>query len=319
MTGMAIGRVKRTPLRDVWKDEAKDFTPWLVDNIDVLGEALDLTFVSAEREQRAGTFSVDITAQEKSGRKFIVENQLEKSDHEHLGKVVTYLAYLEASAAVWIVEEPRPEHVTAISKLNEGIADFYLVKLEAVNIEESPPAALFTLITGPSIEAKEKGQRQREESAQEEACREFWSELLNYAKTRTKLHSSISPGPWTYVTTKIRREVALNYYVRKNNTVIGIEIDQGQGSDGKNRRVFNRLKSKQELIEQEFTNSLTWQDRENTRLCRIFHDIAGGGWADRDKWDGIHERMVDAMIRFHDALEPHLDFATTEGASASED
>lgn len=316
---MAIGRVKRTPLREVWKNEAKDFTPWLVENIDVLGEALDLTFVSAEREQRAGDFSVDITAQEESGHKFIVENQLGQSDHEHLGKVVNYLAYLEASAAVWIVGEPRPEHVTAISKLNEGIDDFYLVKLEAVNIEESPPAALFTLITGPSIQAKEKGKRQREESAQQEACREFWSELLNYAKTRTKLHSSISPGPWTYVSTKIRGEIALNYYVRKNNTVIGIEIDQVPGSDDRNRRVFNWLKSKQELIEQEFADSLTWQDRENARLCRIFHEIAGGGWADRDKWDAIHERMVDAMIRFHDALEPYLDFATKEGALSSED
>ena len=315
---MAIGRVNRTPLRDVWNDEARDFTPWLVDNIDVLGEALDLSFVSVQREQRAGDFSVDIAAEEEGGGKFIIENQLGKSDHDHLGKVVTYLAYLEVSAAVWIVGEPRPEHVTAISKLNEGIADFYLVKLEAVSIEESPPAALLTLIAGPSIQAKEKGKRQREESAQQEACREFWTELLNYAKTRTKLHS-ISPGPWTYVSTKIRGEIALNYYVRKNKTIIGIEIDQGPGSDDKNRHVFNRLKSKQELVEQEFADSLTWQDHENTRLCRIFHDIAGGGWADRDKWNAIHERMVDAMIRFHDALEPHLDFATTENALSSED
>jgi len=305
-------------LREVWKDEAKDFTPWLVDNIDVLGEVLGLTFVSAEREQRAGDFSVDITAQEeKSERKFIIENQLGKSDHDHLGKVVTYLAYLEAKAAVWIVGEPRPEHVTAISKLNEGIADFYLVKLEAVNIEESPPAALFTLITGPSIQAKEKGERQREESAQEEACREFWSKLLDYAKNKTELHSSISPGRWPYVGTKIRSEIDLKYYVRKKDTRIGIEIDQGPGSDEKNRIIFDQLKLRQESIEEVFEDSLVWEAKEGTRRCRVFYDITGGGWADQDKWEGIHEQMVEAMIRFHRALD--LDSATKEGALTPED
>ncbi len=117
---MMISKLERVKLREVWKNEASDFTRWLEENIDILNEVLDITLSNPEREQAAGSFSVDLVAEDQSGNTVIIENQLEKSDHDHLGKVITYLTAFDAKAAVWIVAKPRPEHVKAIAWLNEA-------------------------------------------------------------------------------------------------------------------------------------------------------------------------------------------------------
>lgn len=115
-----IQKIARIPLRDAFRHEAMDFTRWLEENIDVLNDCLDITLSNAEREQAAGDFNVDIVAEDDSGAKVIIENQLEKSDHDHLGKVITYLVALEAKTAIWTAADPRPEHVSAITWLNES-------------------------------------------------------------------------------------------------------------------------------------------------------------------------------------------------------
>ena len=110
-----IGKIKRVALREVWKHEALDFTQWLQDNIDVLNEVLDIELSNPEREQSAGAFNVDIIAEDDSGDPVVIENQLEKSDHNHLGKIITYLVAIGAKTAIWIVADPRPEHVSSIN------------------------------------------------------------------------------------------------------------------------------------------------------------------------------------------------------------
>jgi RecB family endonuclease NucS len=87
---MNIERLERVPLREVWKHEAYDFSSWLAENLDVLNEHLEIPLVSAETEQAAGSFSVDLLAEDESGQQVVIENQLERSDHDHLGKVLTY-------------------------------------------------------------------------------------------------------------------------------------------------------------------------------------------------------------------------------------
>ena len=98
-----ITKLRRVPLREVWPHEAYDFTAWLEENLDVLNDALDLTLVDASREQAAGSFSVDLVAEDEAGNRVVIENQLGKSNHDHLGKVITYLAAMDARAAIWIV------------------------------------------------------------------------------------------------------------------------------------------------------------------------------------------------------------------------
>ena len=170
-----IGKIQRVTLREVWKHEALNFTTWLEDNIDVLNDALDLSIASVDREKSAGDFSVDLVGEDKDGQVVIIENQLAKSDHDHLGKLLTYLTALEAKVAIWIVAEPRSEHVKAIAWLNESSsAAFYLVKVEAIKIGDSPPAPLLTLITGPSVEAVEAGTTKKQLAERYIARKRFW-------------------------------------------------------------------------------------------------------------------------------------------------
>ena len=130
MSQGSIGILERVPLRQVWEHEAHDFTQWLQENISVLNDALDLNLVNVDREQAAGSFSIDLVAEDEGGGTVIIENQLERSNHDHLGKLITYLTGMSAKAAIWIVSDPRPEHVAAIAWLNESSsAAFYMVKV----------------------------------------------------------------------------------------------------------------------------------------------------------------------------------------------
>src|SRR5690606_20941600 len=140
---MVIGTLRRLPLRDVWRHEATDFTRWLEANIDELATVTGLELTAVERERSAGAFNVDLIAETHEGARVVIENQLERSNHDHLGKLITYSAMLDASAAVWVVADARPEHIAAMTWLNESKdTAFYLVKAEAVAIGDSPPAAL---------------------------------------------------------------------------------------------------------------------------------------------------------------------------------
>ena len=128
---MIIAKLERVHLREVWRHEAYDFTKWLEENIDVLSDAIGRDIDSIEREKRTeSTFSVDLVAEGNDGSSIIIENQLGKSDHDHLGKLITYLTAMQANVGVWIVADPRPEHVAAMSWLNESSsADFFLGKV----------------------------------------------------------------------------------------------------------------------------------------------------------------------------------------------
>lgn len=121
-----IGRLQRVALREVWKHEAQDFTQWLQNNIEVLNETLDFNLTGADRERAAGDFSVDLVAEDEDGGTVVIENQLEKSNHDHLGKLITYLTAIGAKTAIWIVSDPRPEHVAAIGWLNSSAAPSFI-------------------------------------------------------------------------------------------------------------------------------------------------------------------------------------------------
>jgi len=130
---MPIGKLESVPLRELWKHEELDFSAWLENNIETLSEALGLTLTLVQREKTAGAFQVDLVAEDADGRLVILENQLEPTDHDHLGKVLTYLTNLEARAAIWVTSDARPEHIRAVAWLNEATpADiaFYLVRKE---------------------------------------------------------------------------------------------------------------------------------------------------------------------------------------------
>ncbi len=304
-----IGKIERVPLREVWKREALDFTTWLEDNIEILNENLDINLSNAEREKAAGAFSVDLVAEDDKGNPVVIENQLEKSNHDHLGKLITYLTAIGAKTAVWIVSDPRPEHVNAISWLNESSsASFYLVKVEAIRIGDSEPAPLLTLIVGPSEEARGVGKTKKELAERYALRKKFWTQLLDYAKNKTKLHAGITPGEYNWIGTGTGfRGLGLNYTVTKQTSVVELYIDRGKDQDEENKAIFDQLAANKQTIEESFGEPLDWQQLEGKRACRIRKQFTLGGYRDdEEKWPQIHEVMVAAMIRLEKALKPHI-------------
>lgn len=303
-----IQKITRIPLREAFRHEALDFTKWLQDNLDVLNDVTDLSLSNAEREKSAGDFSVDLVAEDEAGNKVIIENQLERSDHDHLGKVVTYLVAMEARTAIWIVSYPRPEHVSAITWLNEASsAGFYLLKLEAIKIGDSPPAPLLTLIVGPSDETKAIGKAKKEFSERHDIRYAFWSQLLDYAKGLTRLHASISPSRYNWIQAGAGKSgLSYNYVVWEYETSVELYIDLGKGMDRENKAIFDDLFAKKAKIEETFGEALEWQRLDDKRASRIRRTISKGGWKDEDKWPDVIQAMVDAMIRLEKALKQHV-------------
>ena len=304
-----IGKIHRVPLQEVFKHEAFDFTRWLEKNVDVLNDALNLSLSGAERERAAGDFSVDLVAEDEDGSPVVIENQLKKSDHDHLGKLLTYLVAVGAKTAVWIVSEPRNEHVRAVSWLNESSsADFYLVKIEAIKIAESPPAPLLTQVVGPSAESREVGEAKKEWAERETLRYRFWEELLERSRSKTQIHTYISPtrGGWVGAGAG-KAGLSYVYSITEHATKTELSIDRGSERADENKTIFETLKANREQIEEVFDGELVWDYVEGRSVCRVAKLIPSGGYRDEERWPEIHDEMIDAMIRLEKALRPYIE------------
>lgn len=301
-----IGKLHRVKLREVWEHEARDFTQWLQQNIDVLNAAINLNLVNVEREQSAGDFSVDLVAEERSGGTVIIENQLEKSDHDHLGKLITYLTAMSARAAVWIVAEPRPEHVAAVAWLNESSsADFYLLKVEAIRIGDSPAAPLLTLIVGPSEETKDIGREKQDIAERYDIRRNWWTRLVS--RPDAKLHAHITPGTYSGLTTSSGVPgLYWSYGVTQNACSAELYIDRGQAGELENKQIFDQLAARRIEIEQASGETFSWDRMDGRRASRIQKVIEGGYRSPEERWDEIQTRLVKAMNGLAAGLQPFL-------------
>ena len=306
---MTIGKIEKVPLREIWKHEAMDFTKWLQANTDVLNDVVDLQLTNVEREKSTGNFNVDLIAEDESGNVIIIENQLEKSNHDHLGKIITYLSSMGAAKAIWIVAEPRQEHINAISWLNESTAaDFYLIKIEGIKIGTSEPAPLLTLIIGPSEEAREAGETKKELSERYYIRHKFWTQLLETAKNKTKLHATISPGQYSWIGTGAGKSgLSYNYVIQKHEAKVELYIDKGKDTGEENIKIFEELEKNKTDIENIFGEPLSWEKLEQKRACRIAKYFTSGGYRDDElKWPAIINEMIDGMVKLEKSLDKYI-------------
>lgn len=307
---MPIGKLESVTLRDLWKREERDFSAWLERNIGVLSETLGIPLSEIRREDKVGSFNVDLVAEDGNGNLVIIENQIEPTDHDHLGKVLTYLTNLEAKTAIWITSEPRAEHVRAIAWLNEATPvdiSFYLLRLAAYRIGDSDPAPLFTVIVAPSVEAKDIG-RQKKDLAERHVLRlRFWEQLLARAKEKGFiLHASISPSKGNWIATGAGK-VGLLYLYRvllDQKTAVELYIDTQ--SKEQNKYIFDSLHSKKEKIESDFGGPILWERDDHIRASRIRVFIEKGGLKEEHKWASIQGTMIDAMNHLSRALKLHI-------------
>jgi hypothetical protein len=305
---LGIGKIRRVGLREVWRHEALDFTTWLEHNTEVLSDAIGVVIENVERERSAGSFSVDLLGEDEAGNAIVIENQLERSDHDHLGKLITYLAAFEAKTAIWIVSDPRPEHVGAITWLNESgtPANFFLVKVEAIRISDSPAAPLLTLITGPSAETRQVGAQKQERAERHDFRQAFWTGLLDQARGQHHPHSSVSPGTDSWLAAGSGRSgVHFTYTVRQRDSAVQLVIE---GPDAEtNARIFEALIAERDAIEADFGGPLDWDRVEDRKRCFIGVTLPAGGYRDDEsEWPAIQRKLIDAMLRLERTFRPRV-------------
>lgn len=308
-----IGKIEKVPLRELWKKEDNDFTRWLEDNIDYLNDVLDFEITIEKREEYAGPFKVDLLGSDNFGNKVIIENQLEKTDHDHLGKLITYLTNLEASIGIWITSNPVEEHVKAINWLNENAPEdvsFYLVKLEAIRIgSQSIIAPQFTIVAKPSEESKELGQEKKEYAQRHILRKEFWTQLLEKANKRNRLHSGISPGIYHWIGTGAGKSgISYNYTILNSYASCEVYLDRGKGYEEPNinKIRFDELIKHKEEIEKIFGEKLDWERLDSKRASRIAIRIRGAGLQNKEKWNDVQDKMIDSMERLEKAIREYV-------------
>ena len=309
MSTSGIGRPKRVPLRQLWKNE-EEFSDWLEQSIDALSEELGMSLSPERREKDAGSFQVDLVARDGDGNLVVIENQLEPTDHDHLGKLITYLTNLEAKTAIWITSEPRPEHIKAIGWINELVPPdtaFYLVRLEAYQIGDSEPAPFFDVIMQPSAEARDIG-KQKEDLAQRHVLRlKFWAQLLARAKEKgVMVHSARSPSKDHWLSAGAGKSgLSFNYVVwREEKTAVELSIDTGDKSETKH--IFDQLCVHRKEIEADFGHELMWERLEEKRGARIRYIMREGGLGDESNWIPMQDAMIGAMEGLSKAMKPRI-------------
>ena len=307
--------MKYVPIRDVWPSESSDFTPWLArpEILDKLGDTIGISFGSAVQEAQVGTYRVDIFATENSteGRNIIIENQYGQTNHDHLGKIITYRTAFNAKIAIWIVEEARKEHIDACNWLNETDSgcSFYLVRVEVIQIGDSAPAPLFTIEAAPSAESIAIGKIRKEQSERHLKRFRFWTELLKVFKADKEITSfrNVNPTSDSLITgaTGIGG-ISWTLWLAKDYMRLEVRIDKGKGSNEENIAIFRKLEKHRAIIDKEFGSELNWEEMTGYRLCSIRKDFAGGWASPEEEWPDIIKTAADYTKRLIKATKPYI-------------
>ena len=273
MSNSSMGKLEKVYLREVWEREDTDFSNWLSksENLDMLSEEIGISLSLIETEARVGNFSVDILAEDLgTNSKVVIENQLEPTDHDHLGKIITYAAGYDARFLVWIVKDVRDEHKRAIDWLNEHTdsdINIFVIQMEAWRIGDSAVAPRFHVISEPNDWAKaiKSSVSSSELSDLKVLQLDFWNTFKEYSMSQDgdiNLRKAY-PQHWYDVSFGFS-EAHIGLTVNSKKNKIGCEI---YIHDSKS--LFNSLLENKELIENELNEELSWELLPEKKASRI--------------------------------------------------
>ncbi len=310
-----LAKIERvSDLRATWPNETHDFTPWLADNIAELGEALGMDLELQQTEAPVGGYSLDILATDlNSSRPVIIENQLEATNHGHLGQLLTYAAGFDAGVVVWVTREFRDEHRQALDWLNQRTGEdtqFFGVAVELWRIGDSLPAPHFNLVATPNGWRKEtaaRSENQTDATASErmERYRDFFQSLIDTLREQHQF-TNIRKGQaqnWCNFSTG-RSHVAYKAdFTNQQQARVSIRIDYPDGE--RNLRLVNDLELHKDEIQSRL-GSLNWQQVEGRRACLITLERPGNIQDDDDTLEDLQSWMVDNLLKFKEVFAPLL-------------
>jgi hypothetical protein len=298
-----FGVIKKLSLRDIWPKEAVDFTPWLAQNLQALGGALGMDLERRAIEAPVGDFSLDILAHH-LGRDcpVIIENQLNATNHDHLGKLLTYASGYNAGVIIWIAQEIREEHRQAIDWLNQHTdesIEFYGVVIEVIRIDNSRPAYNFKIIASPNEWRKTNIATASTSlsSGRGELYRKFFQDLIDILRDQhafTKARKGLSQSWYTFPS-RVRGVFYGASFAIDQRIRCEIYIDRGEAIE--NKAVFDYLLQSRTNLETAFGEPLTWERLDNKRACRIAIYRPGSIEDSSQTLEEIRAWMIDHLLK----------------------
>lgn len=320
---LKLGQLKNLKLKSVWAHEEHDFTPWLAEeeHLAALSSAIGMDLQLEKIEVPVGPYWADILAKDASGDCVVIENQFGKTNHDHLGKLLTYGATLGASAVVWIAEQFTDEHRKTIEWLNEQTIDslsLYAVQLEVLQIDESPPAIRFNVICQPNevVRAATAAKSSGALTETQQMQLEFWTMFRDRLMKKKAIPSAQTPRPQYWF------DVALG----RSNIFLSNILDTYAGRIGIRIYIGNRiaeaalaqLEKDKDAIEKEIGEKLSWNPTPEKRdkIIGLFRNV---DLSNRDAWPEYCDWLVDFVVKFRKAFVPRIKALNLNEVAASQE
>ncbi|MDR0970360.1 MAG: DUF4268 domain-containing protein [Lentimicrobiaceae bacterium] len=302
---MDLGILKPIAPRKKWNHEERDFTPWLAEHIDELSKAVGIELEVENTEVACGPYSADILAKDSGTGKFVViENQLEKTNHDHLGKAITYASVLDASTVIWIATDFTEEHKKALDWLNDHTNDeisFYGVQLELWQIDESKPALKFNIISKPNLAVRQAARSRAidELSDRRKFQYDFWMKFRNKIYRTKKIPSLQTPRPQYWFDVSLGKSgINISNTCNTDENSVGIRI---YISNIIADTMLPYLESRKEEIENLLGESLSWNPNPNARdkIISLSHQT---DFSNPEKVDEAVDWLVEKTIKFREVF-----------------
>ena len=301
---MELGRLENVELRNIWKHEALDFTKWLAkkENIALLGKEIGIDIEVIETEMNVGRYNVDIYAKDiNSNKKIIIENQLENTNHDHLGKVIVYSAGLDADIAIWVVKDVNEEHKQAVEWLNENSFEkinIFLVKIELWKIGNSLIAPKFQIVCEPNNWSKLLKQKSDDELCDRKIEQlKFWQGFVDYIRDKEKNFTLTKPLPQNWYSISVGSsdyKISLVYNISVDGLKCQFEVS--------NKGIFRKLEQYRNEIDTEISN-LEWDYLEERKTDKI---ILNYGDKVSDDIDSAYACLLNNANKFKDVFLKYL-------------
>lgn len=302
---MELGILKTVSARQKWTNEARDFTPWLANNISELSRALGLELEVENTEVAVGPYSADILAKDAgTGKYVVIENQLEKTNHDHLGKAITYASVLDASTIIWVATDFTEEHKKALDWLNDHTSDevaIYGVQVELWQIDNSNAALRFNVISKPNQAVRQAARSiaAGDLTDKKKFQLDFWNRFKDKLAKTKKIPSLQTPRPQYWFDISIgKSNIYLSNTCNTEVNTVGVRIYIGNKISDK---MLPFLESKKEEIETAIGQSLQWNPNPDNRdkVIMLLHST---DFNDHKRVDEALDWLVDYTIKFRETF-----------------
>lgn len=310
MSTVKIGKLTEVDVRDLWKHEQYDFSNWLAkeENIKLLDDEIGLTLMDINKEVYIGSYRCDLVAKdETTGQIVIIENQLEATNHDHLGKIITYAAGLDAKTIIWIVKEAREEHKAAIEWLNNNSSEeigFFLIELHAYKINDSLPAPMFKVVEKPNNFTKTSKQNysDKELNRSQNERLIFWEKFNTVIVGKGKPFSVRKPTTDHWYDVAIgtsEAHLAINLVNKENKIVLELYILD-------NKNLFDHIYEDKEKIENTLQMSFSWERLDGKKASRIKHDVLGLDFSDHSNYPQLMDECIEKILKMRDVFKKYV-------------